>query len=160
MRQEIETAIDNQRNTIPLMMEGFDFGSSAAVSSLTGKLAKLKRYNAIGIPAEYFDEAMIKLRSEKFLNRPLESVAHPISNITKNITEEQNIAANEAAPVDKEKLIVEIALEELNLSTNVFDTLKRSGITSVRDLLDLLEKSESTMTSIRDFDERNLDELR
>ena len=72
LRREIELAIDNQRNIIPLMMEGFDFSSPETVKALTGKLANLKMYNAIGIPAEYFDEAMVKLRSKRFLNRPLE----------------------------------------------------------------------------------------
>jgi hypothetical protein len=160
LRREIETAIDSKRNIIPLIMEGFDFGSTTTINALTGKLASLKNYNGIGIPVEYFDEAMAKLRSERFLNRPLESVAHPISDITKNRTEEQKIAANEAVPVDKEKLMVEGALEELNLSTTVFDTLKRSGITSVENLLDLLEKGESAVMSNRNFGEKSLDELR
>jgi tetratricopeptide (TPR) repeat protein len=104
LRREIELAIDNQRNIIPLMMEGFDFGSPATTNALTGKLAELKKYNALGIPAEYFEEAMVKLRSERFLNRPLESVSHPISDITKEITEKQKSAAKEAAPVEKEQL--------------------------------------------------------
>lgn len=104
LRREIEMAIENKRNIIPLMMEGFDFGSPAAVNALTSKLADLKRYNAIGIPAEYFDDAMIKLRSEKFLNRPLESISHPVSEVTARITEVQKSAATEAAPVEKELL--------------------------------------------------------
>ncbi len=69
LRREIELAIDNHRNIIPLIMEGFDFGSATTVKALTGKLANLKAYNAIGIPAEYFDDAMTKLRSERFLNQ-------------------------------------------------------------------------------------------
>ena len=104
LRREIETAIDNKRNIIPLMMEGFDFGSSATVKALTGKLAELKKYNALSIPAEYFDEAMIKLRSERFLNRPLESVSHPVSDVTKQVTEEQKSSANKAPLVEKEQL--------------------------------------------------------
>jgi tetratricopeptide (TPR) repeat protein len=104
LRREIETAIDNKRNIIPLVMEGFDFGSPATVKALTGKLAELKKYNELGIPAEYFDEAMIKLRGERFLNRPLESVLHPVSDITRQITEQQKSSANEAAQVETEQL--------------------------------------------------------
>jgi len=104
LRREIELAIENKRNIIPLIMEGFDFGSITTVNALTGKLASLKNYNGIGIPAEYFDEAMAKLRSERFLNRPLESVAHPVSEITARITETQKSTANKAAPVEKEEL--------------------------------------------------------
>lgn len=104
LRKEIELAIESKRNIVPLMMEGFDFGKPATTNALTGKLAELKKYNAMGIPVEYFDEAMKKLCSERFLNRPLESVLQPISEKTKQITEDQKIAATEAAPVEKEEL--------------------------------------------------------
>ena len=104
LRREIEIAIDSKRNIIPLMMEGFDFGSPTTVNALIGKLADLKKFNAMGIPAEYFDEAMIKLRGDRFLNRPLESISHPVSEITKQITEAQKSAASEAPPVEKEEL--------------------------------------------------------
>ncbi len=107
LRREIETAIDNQRNIIPLMMESFDFGSPATVNALTGKLENLKKYNALGIPAEYFEEAMVKLRSDRFLNRPLESVFHPVSDVTKQITEEQKSVATEATPVKPEQITAE-----------------------------------------------------
>jgi hypothetical protein len=33
LRREIETAIDNKRNIVPLMMEGFDFGSTSVSTS-------------------------------------------------------------------------------------------------------------------------------
>ncbi len=104
LRKEIELAIESKRNIVPLMMEGFDFGSPATVNALTGKLAELKKYNAMGIPVEYFDEALKKLCSDKFLNRPLESVLQPVSEKTKQITEDQKFAANDAAPVEKVEL--------------------------------------------------------
>jgi tetratricopeptide (TPR) repeat protein len=104
LRHEIELAIDNKRNVIPLMMEGFDFGSPATAKALTGKLSELKKYNGLGIPAEYFEEAMMKLRSERFLNRPLDVVSHPVSDITTQITDEQKSAAVEAPLVDEEQL--------------------------------------------------------
>ena len=46
------------------MLESFDFGAPAIASQLTGKLALLKRYNAMTVFAEYFDAAMDKLRDE------------------------------------------------------------------------------------------------
>jgi TIR domain len=45
LRREIETALDSQRNTVPLMLEGFDFGTPTIASQLTGKLAALKHYD-------------------------------------------------------------------------------------------------------------------
>ena len=47
---------------------------------------------------------MAKLQSEKFLGQPLEAVSHPVSEITKQITEEQKSAANEAPLVETEQL--------------------------------------------------------
>src|SRR5262249_46801730 len=67
MRREIEAALDSQRNIVPLMLAGFDFGTPATASQLTGKLAVLKEYNGLPIPAGFFSEAMGRLRN-KFLN--------------------------------------------------------------------------------------------
>lgn len=116
LRREIETAIDSKRNIIPLMMDGFDFGSIATTRALIGKLVKLKNYNGLGIPGEYFEEAMVKLKSDKFLNRPLESVVHPVSEVTTRITAVQKLAANRAAPVNR----IQITAEEWYERGNVF----------------------------------------
>src|ERR1700693_2769926 len=40
LRREIETALDRGRNVVPLMLDGFDFGSSR--DQLTGRLAALR----------------------------------------------------------------------------------------------------------------------
>src|SRR5215475_6947161 len=56
LRREIETAIDEKRNIIPLMLESFDFGSPTVENFLTGKLENLRKYNALRIPSEYFFE--------------------------------------------------------------------------------------------------------
>ena len=104
LRREIEIAIDSKRNIIPLRLESFDFGSPATGKALTGKLASLKKYQAPSVSAEYFDEAMASLRSNKFLNRPLESVLHPISDLTKQVTEKQRVATIKASVVTKEQL--------------------------------------------------------
>src|SRR5215467_1599536 len=73
MRREIEAALDNQRNIVPLLLAGFDFGTPAAANQLTGKLATLKQYNGLPIPKGYFSPAMERLRS-KFLNVQVDAV--------------------------------------------------------------------------------------
>ena len=50
LRREIETALRSHRNIVPLMLEGFDFGTPRISSQLTGTLAALKHYNALSIP--------------------------------------------------------------------------------------------------------------
>lgn len=54
---------------------------------------------------------------------------------------------------------VETPIENLDLSVRVFNSLKRTGITTVGDVLDLLEKGEDAVMSIRNFGEKSLDEL-
>ncbi len=56
--------------------------------------------------------------------------------------------------------VAETPVEALDLSVRVFNSLKRTGITTVGDVLDLLEKGEQAVMSIRNFGEKSLDELR
>ena len=103
LRREIETALDSKRNIVPLMLEGFDFGSPKIASQLTGKLAALKRYNALSIPPDYFLEAMGRLR-DRFLNVALTSVLHPASPAAQVAATEQKAVADAAPPVKEKEL--------------------------------------------------------
>lgn len=110
LRREIETAMEEKRNIVPLMLESFDFGSPATIKALTGKLENLKRYNALRVPSEYFFEAMNRLR-EQFLNVALEAIIHPMLQPAMQITEEHQVAASGAKPVEKEELTAQEWLE-------------------------------------------------
>jgi DNA-directed RNA polymerase subunit alpha len=50
-------------------------------------------------------------------------------------------------------------IEELDLSVRVFNSLKRTGITTIGDVLDMLERGHDAMLAIRNFGEKSLDEL-
>ncbi|NPV55888.1 MAG: DNA-directed RNA polymerase subunit alpha [Anaerolineae bacterium] len=54
----------------------------------------------------------------------------------------------------------ETPIENLDLSVRVFNSLKRTGIITVGDVLELLEKGDEAVMSIRNFGEKSLDELR
>ena len=56
--------------------------------------------------------------------------------------------------------LADTPVEALDLSVRVFNSLKRTGITTVGDVLDLLEKGETAVMSIRNFGDKSLDELR
>lgn len=56
--------------------------------------------------------------------------------------------------------VAETPVEALDLSVRVFNSLKRTGITTIGDVLELLEKGENAVMSIRNFGEKSLDELR
>jgi len=51
-------------------------------------------------------------------------------------------------------------IENLDLSVRVFNSLKRTGITNVGDVIELLGKGDEAIMSIRNFGEKSLDELR
>lgn len=51
-------------------------------------------------------------------------------------------------------------IETLDLSVRVFNSLKRTGITTVGEVLEMLEKGPDAMLSIRNFGEKSLDELK
>jgi DNA-directed RNA polymerase subunit alpha len=55
--------------------------------------------------------------------------------------------------------LYEKPIEELDLSVRVFNSLKRTGITSIGDVLDMLQRGSDAMLAIRNFGEKSLDEL-
>jgi tetratricopeptide (TPR) repeat protein len=102
MRREIEAALDSQRNIVPVMLAGFDFGTSATASQLTGKLAALKEYNGLEIPKGYFAPAMERLRN-KFLNLPVDAVLHSASVSAQQVAKEQKDKATIALGDEQRK---------------------------------------------------------
>ena len=76
---------------------------------------------------------------------------------------EETLAVSVEREVSGSRLSSEVAetpVEALDLSVRVLNSLKRTGITTVGDVLDLLEKGETAVMSIRNFGEKSLDELR
>jgi DNA-directed RNA polymerase subunit alpha len=50
-------------------------------------------------------------------------------------------------------------IEDLDLSVRVFNSLKRTGIITVGDVLEMLDRGPDAMLAIRNFGEKSLDEL-
>ena len=112
LRREIETAMDEKRNIVPLMVEGFDFGSPLVREALTGRLATLSDINALSIPDDYPLEAMDRLRA-RYLNIALSDVALPaLQKDIQEVTTAEKSAANEAAPVSEEQLTAQTWFEK------------------------------------------------
>ena len=78
-----------------------------------------------------------------------------ISEETLAVTMEKEVAG---ARLTSE--VAETPVESLDLSVRVFNSLKRTGITTVGDVLELLEKGDQAVMSIRNFGEKSLEELR
>jgi DNA-directed RNA polymerase subunit alpha len=76
---------------------------------------------------------------------------------------EETLAISIEKEVSGSRLTSEVAetpVEALDLSVRVFNSLKRTGITTVGDVLELLDKGDQAVMSIRNFGEKSLDELR
>lgn len=56
--------------------------------------------------------------------------------------------------------IYEAPIETLDLSVRVFNSLKRTGIANVGEIVDMLDRGADAMLSIRNFGEKSLQELR
>jgi DNA-directed RNA polymerase subunit alpha len=56
--------------------------------------------------------------------------------------------------------IYETPIEQLDLSVRVFNSLKRTGITNVGEVLEMLSRGEEAMLTIRNFGQKSLSELR
>lgn len=53
----------------------------------------------------------------------------------------------------------DLPIESLDLSVRVFNSLKRTGITNIGEVLAMLEKGEDAMLAIRNFGDKSLEEL-
>jgi hypothetical protein len=140
MRREIEAALDSQRNIVPLMLEGFDFGTPAIASQLTGKLAALKEYNGLEIPkVRFFSSEMERLR-DKFLNMPIDAVLHPASVSAQQVAKEQKDKAVDTLTVD--------TLKRLEALERQLQELKRDQETGARIAAGLDEEERENLDEI------------
>lgn len=75
---------------------------------------------------------------------------------------EEDLQPVQDEPVDPDipNEFYETPIEQLDLSVRVFNSLKRTGITKIGELLEMLDRGEETMLAIRNFGEKSLDELK
>jgi DNA-directed RNA polymerase subunit alpha len=113
-----------------------------------------------------FDRLMIEIwtdgsiKPEEALSMSAQIMMAHLRDIS-GVTEESLIVA----PAEEEQPkvaseVYETPIENLDLSVRVFNSLKRTGITNVGEVLDMLEKGPEAMLSIRNFGEKSLDELK
>ena len=83
---------------------------------------------------------------------------HPIAGVSEETFLPVEEEEEEAGAIPNE--IYDTPIEQLDLSVRVFNSLKRTGITKVGEMLDMLDRGEETMLAIRNFGEKSLDELK
>lgn len=113
-----------------------------------------------------FDRLMIEVwtdgsvKPEQALSRSAQILMAHLKDLS-GVTEESLTLA--AAEEEEPKIASEVydtPIENLDLSVRVFNSLKRTGITTVGEVLDMLEKGPDAMLAIRNFGEKSLDELK
>lgn len=85
-------------------------------------------------------------------------VLRPIAGVSEETFLPEEVEEEEEGAIPNE--IYDTPIEQLDLSVRVFNSLKRTGITKVGEMLDMLDRGEETMLAIRNFGEKSLDELK
>jgi DNA-directed RNA polymerase subunit alpha len=113
-----------------------------------------------------YDSLMIEIwtdgtiKPEEALSKSAQILMAHLRDLS-GVTEESLLmaAAEEEEPAVADE-VYETPIENLDLSVRVFNSLKRTGITNVGEILDMLERGSEAMLSIRNFGEKSLEELR
>jgi DNA-directed RNA polymerase subunit alpha len=113
-----------------------------------------------------FDRLMIEIwtdgsiKPEDALSMSAQLLMAHLRDISGVTEESLMIAAAEEEEPKMASEVYEVPIENLDLSVRVFNSLKRTGITNVGEILDMLERGSEAMLSIRNFGEKSLDELK
>jgi DNA-directed RNA polymerase subunit alpha len=120
----------------------------------------------VGQDADY-DRLVMEIWTDGTV-RPEESLAHaaslmmqhlrPLAGVSEETLLPEEVEEEEEGTIPNEWY--DTPIEQLDLSVRVFNSLKRTGITKVGEMLEMLERGEETMLAIRNFGEKSLDELK
>lgn len=113
-----------------------------------------------------YDRLVLEIWTDGTL-RPEEALAQAAQTLVTHLRLIAGISeealALEEAKVEEPAIpteIYEVPIEQLDLSVRVFNSLKRTGITRVGEVLEMLDKGDDAMLAIRNFGEKSLRELR
>ena len=99
------------------------------------------------------------LRPQEALSRAARILVQHFQLIS-GVTEEVKLEEVPQAATTISQEIYETPIEQLDLSVRVFNSLKRTGITNVGEVLEMLGRGEEAMLTIRNFGQKSLAELR
>lgn len=119
----------------------------------------------VGQVADY-DRIVMEIWTDGSI-KPEEALAQSAQIMVQHLSPIAGISEESFLPVEAPEVeeaipneVYDTPIEQLDLSVRVFNSLKRTGITKVGELLDMLEKGEETMLAIRNFGEKSLQELK
>lgn len=95
---------------------------------------------------------------------PLDALKSAARNLVAHLRLVAGLALEEEEPEEEEeglpREIYEVPIEQLDLSVRVFNALRRTGITSVGEVLEMLTLGDDTLLTIRNFGQKSLTELK
>jgi DNA-directed RNA polymerase subunit alpha len=119
----------------------------------------------VGQDADY-DRLIMEIWTDGTI-RPEKALAQAAQIMIWHLKELAGVTEESIMPQEEEEEEKSIAnevydtpIEQLDLSVRVFNSLKRTGITRVGEMLEMLERGEETMLAIRNFGEKSLEELK
>ena len=119
----------------------------------------------VGQMADY-DRIVMEIWTDGTI-RPEEALAQSAQIMVQHLRPVAGISEESLLPVEPEEVpetipneLYDTPIEQLDLSVRVFNSLKRTGITKVGELMDMLDKGEETMLAIRNFGDKSLQELK
>ena len=119
----------------------------------------------VGQVADY-DRVIMEIWTDGTI-KPEEALAKSAQILTQHLRPLAGVSEETFMPVEEEEVeeqipneIYDAPMEQLDLSVRVFNSLKRTGITKVGEMLEMLERGDETMLAIRNFGEKSLEELK
>jgi DNA-directed RNA polymerase subunit alpha len=100
------------------------------------------------------------IKPEQALSKSAQILMAHVKDLAGVTEESLTLAAAEEEEPKIASEVYETPIENLDLSVRVFNSLKRTGITNVGEVLDMLDKGSEAMLAIRNFGEKSLEELR
>jgi DNA-directed RNA polymerase subunit alpha len=114
-----------------------------------------------------YDKLILEIWTDGSI-RPEEAMRQAAQILINHLRIVAGVSEDDLLPPDEEeeeeesgvpREIYDTPIEQLDLSVRVFNSLKRTGITNVGEVLEMLERGPDAMLAIRNFGEKSLDEL-
>ena len=113
-----------------------------------------------------FDRVIMEVWTDGTV-KPEEALAQSAQILIQHLRPLAGVSEETFQPVEEEEEeepipneIYDTPIEQLDLSVRVFNSLKRTGITKVGEMLEMLDRGDETMLAIRNFGEKSLEELK
>lgn len=117
----------------------------------------------VGLMTNY-DRLILEIWTDGTM-RPQEALRQAAMVLVQHLQLISGVALDEMLPesgIESKGIPSELSIkpiEDLELSVRVYNALKRTGISTIGDLLDMIEKNGGTLTNLRNFGDKSMTEL-